>query len=108
MAEITASLVKELRDKTGAGMMDCKKALKETNGDIAAASDWLRKTGLLKAANKASRVAAAATGSDAWRLVPTNRIRPPPAATSRSVLSAWCSKGTVWVRSMIWLSLREP
>jgi len=58
MAEITASLVKELRDKTGAGMMDCKKALKETNGDIAAAGDWLRKTGLLKAANKASRVAA--------------------------------------------------
>ena len=58
MAEITASLVKELRDKTGAGMMACKTALKETNGDIAAAGDWLRKNGELKAANKASRVTA--------------------------------------------------
>jgi len=58
MAEITASLVKELRDKTGAGMMDCKKALAETGGDLEAAGDWLRKTGLLKAAKKASRVAA--------------------------------------------------
>jgi elongation factor Ts len=58
MAEITASLVKALRDKTGAGMMDCKKALAETNGDMEAAGDWLRKTGLLKAAKKASRIAA--------------------------------------------------
>jgi len=58
MAEITASLVKELRDKTGAGMMDCKKALQETGGNIEEAGDWLRKTGLLKAAKKASRVAA--------------------------------------------------
>jgi elongation factor Ts len=58
MAEITAALVKQLRDKTGAGMMDCKKALAETKGDIDAAGDWLRKTGLLKAAKKASRVAA--------------------------------------------------
>jgi elongation factor Ts len=58
MAEITASLVKDLREKTGAGMMDCKKALTENKGDMAAAEDWLRKTGLLKAAKKASRVAA--------------------------------------------------
>jgi elongation factor Ts len=58
MAEITASLVKALRDKTGAGMMDCKKALAETGGDIEEAADWLRKSGLLKAAKKASRVAA--------------------------------------------------
>ena len=58
MAEITAALVKQLRDKTGAGMMDAKKALVETNGDIEAASDWLREKGILKAAKKADRVAA--------------------------------------------------
>jgi elongation factor Ts len=58
MAEITASLVKELREKTGAGMMDCKKALTETAGDLEAAVDWLRKKGLAAAAKKAGRVAA--------------------------------------------------
>ena len=58
MAEITAALVKDLRERTGAGMMDCKKALAETNGDIEAAIDWLRKKGLSKAAKKADRVAA--------------------------------------------------
>ncbi|MEP9378003.1 translation elongation factor Ts [Aquabacter sp. CN5-332] len=58
MAAITAGLVKELRDKTGAGMMDCKAALTETNGDVEAAIDWLRKKGLAKAAKKAGRVAA--------------------------------------------------
>ena len=58
MAEITASLVKELRDKTGAGMMDCKSALNETKGELEAAVDWLRKKGLAKAAKKAGRVAA--------------------------------------------------
>ncbi|EJW12386.1 Translation elongation factor Ts [Rhodovulum sp. PH10] len=58
MANISASLVKELRDKTGAGMMDCKAALGETDGDIEAAVDWLRKKGLAKAAKKAGRVAA--------------------------------------------------
>lgn len=57
MAEITAALVKELREMTGAGMMDCKKALDETSGDIEAAVDWLRKKGLSKAAKKASRAA---------------------------------------------------
>ncbi|MTI08769.1 translation elongation factor Ts [Curvivirga aplysinae] len=55
---ITAALVKELRDKSGAGMMDCKKALSETNGDIDAAVDWLRTKGLSKAAKKSGRVAA--------------------------------------------------
>ena len=54
---ITASLVKELRESTGAGMMDCKKALNETGGDLDAAIDWLRKKGLSAAAKKASRVA---------------------------------------------------
>ena len=58
MATISASLVKELRDKTGAGMMDCTAALADTSGDIAAAVDWLRKKGLAKAAKKAGRVAA--------------------------------------------------
>jgi len=58
MAEITASKVKELRDKTGAGMMDCKAALNETSGDMEAAVDWLRTKGLAKAAKKAGRVAA--------------------------------------------------
>ena len=55
---ITASLVKELREKTGAGMMDCKKALEETNGNIDEAVDWLREKGISKAAKKASRIAA--------------------------------------------------
>ncbi len=58
MAEITAALVKELREKTGAGMMDCKKALAETKGDLETAFDWLRKKGLAAAAKKAGRVAA--------------------------------------------------
>ena len=58
MAEITASQVKELRERTGAGMMECKKALTENNGDIEAAADWLRKSGLAKADKKASRIAA--------------------------------------------------
>ncbi len=58
MAEITAVLVKELREKTGAGMMDCKKALGEVGGDVEEAVDWLRKNGLAAAAKKAGRVAA--------------------------------------------------
>ena len=58
MADITAAMVKELRETSGAGMMDCKAALTETNGDMQAAQDWLRKKGLSKAAKKAGRVAA--------------------------------------------------
>ncbi len=58
MANITAAMVKELRDKTGSGMMDCKTALGETAGDVEAAVDWLRKKGLSKAAKKAGRIAA--------------------------------------------------
>jgi len=58
MAAITAALVKDLREKTGAGMMDCKKALTETDGDIETAVDWLRKKGLAAAAKKSGRVAA--------------------------------------------------
>jgi len=58
MTEITATMVKDLRDKTGAGMMDCKKALAEAAGDMEAAIDWLRKKGLSAAAKKAGRVAA--------------------------------------------------
>jgi elongation factor Ts len=58
MAMITAALVKDLREKTGAGMMDCKNALSETEGDIESAIDWLRKKGLAKAAKKSGRIAA--------------------------------------------------
>jgi elongation factor Ts len=58
MANITAQMVKELRESTGAGMMDCKSALTETNGEMEAAQDWLRKKGLSKAAKKAGRLAA--------------------------------------------------
>ena len=77
MAEITASLVKDLREKTGAGMMDCKKALVENGGDIEAAVDWLRKKGLAAAARKASRVAseglvAVATGDKAAAVIELN------------------------------------
>ncbi len=57
MAEITAALVKDLRERTGAGMMDCKRALSETGGDLEAATDWLRKKGLAAAAKRAGRVA---------------------------------------------------
>ncbi|MCE1713866.1 translation elongation factor Ts, partial [Enterobacter hormaechei] len=58
MADITAALVKELRERTGAGMMECKKALVEANGDIELAIDNMRKSGQAKAAKKAGRVAA--------------------------------------------------
>ena len=58
MTEITAAKVKELRESTGAGMLDCKKALVEADGDMEKAVDWLRKKGLASAAKKASRVAA--------------------------------------------------
>ena len=55
---ITAAMVKELRESTGAGMMECKKALTETNGDMDAAVEYLRKNGIMKAEKKASRIAA--------------------------------------------------
>jgi elongation factor Ts len=58
MANVTAALVKELRERTGAGMMDCKNALTESNGEIETAVDWLRKKGLAKAAKKSGRIAA--------------------------------------------------
>ena len=58
MAEISAQVVKELRERTGAGMMDCKKALKETEGDMDKAADWLRQKGIAKAGTKSDRVAA--------------------------------------------------
>jgi elongation factor Ts len=58
MADVSAAMVKELREKTGAGMMDCKKALAESAGDFAAAEEWLRKKGITGAAKKAGRVAA--------------------------------------------------
>ena len=60
---VTASLVKELREKTGAGMLDCKKALEACNADIDAACDWLREKGISKAAKKADRIAAEGTAA---------------------------------------------
>ncbi len=77
MANITAGMVKELRDKTGAGMMDCKTALNENNGDMEASMDWLRKKGITKAAKKAGRAAAeglvgVATGGRVGALVEVN------------------------------------
>ena len=60
---VSASLVKELREKTGAGMLDCKKALDENNGDIQKAADWLREKGISKAAKKADRIAAEGTAA---------------------------------------------
>jgi elongation factor Ts len=77
MANVTATMVKDLRDKTGAGMMDCKAALSETNGDMEAAIDWLRKKGISKAAKKAGRAAAeglvgVAVGKGAGALVEVN------------------------------------
>lgn len=60
---ISANLVKELREKTGAGMLDCKKALEATNGDLEAAVDWLREKGISKAAKKAERIAAEGTAA---------------------------------------------
>ena len=65
MAEITASLVKELRERTGAGMMECKKALTESNGDIDAAAEALRKSGAAKADKKADGAAAGESGCNA-------------------------------------------
>ncbi|MDQ1078681.1 translation elongation factor Ts [Pseudoroseomonas cervicalis] len=77
MAEITAAMVRDLREKTGAGMMDCKKALVENNGDAEAAIDWLRKKGLAAAAKKSGRVAAeglvgTATGPQVGGMVEVN------------------------------------
>ncbi len=77
MSGVTATLVKELRDKTGAGMMDCKNALVETNGNIEEAIDWLRKKGVSGAEKKSARVAAdgvvtVSVNSDAAALVEIN------------------------------------
>ena len=77
MADITAALVKDLRERTGAGMMDCKKALTETEGEIDAAVDWLRKQGLAAAAKKSGRTAAeglvaVATGDGGGAIVEVN------------------------------------
>src|SRR5262249_2908784 len=77
MAEVTATMVRDLRDKTGAGMMDCKNALNETKGDMEAAMDLLRKKGITKAAKKAGRAAAeglvgVATGGHVGALVEVN------------------------------------
>ena len=87
MAEISAALVKELREKSGAGMMDCKKALTETGGDLEASVDWLRSKGLSKAAKKADRVAAeglvavAVRDEGAGMVAPRSRSTPRPTSS---------------------------
>ena len=92
MAEITAALVKQLRDKTGAGMMDAKKALIENNGDIEASADWLREKGILKAAKKADRIAAENNGAGrAWTARPTVS---PPAVSASAASSSRCSSAS--------------
>ena len=91
MAEITAATVKELRERTGAGMMDCKKALAETSGEMEAAIDWLRAKGLAAAAKKAGRTAAEglvgvaveAIGALSWRSIP-KRTSSPRTSCSRT------------------------
>ena len=91
MAEnISASMVKELRDQTGAGMMDCKAALSESGGNLEAAVDWLRKKGLSKAAKKAGRVAAEG-------LIGVAR-QAPKASWSRSIPRPISSRATICSR----------
>ena len=94
MATITAAMVKDLRETTGAGMMDCKQALTENDGDMQAAIDWLRKKGLSKAAKKAGRIAAEGL---------IGAPRPAPrASSSRSIPrpTSWpaTSSSRVWSR----------
>ena len=91
MANITAQMVKELRESTGAGMMDCKAALTETNGEMTAAQDWLRKKGLSKAAKKAGRVAAEG-------LIGVLVARAPRASWSRSIRKPTSSRATICSR----------
>ena len=91
MANITAQMVKELRESTGAGMMDCKAALTETNGEMTAAQDWLRKKGLSKAAKKAGRVAAEG-------LIGV-QVRAPRAWWSRSIRKPTSSPATICSRA---------
>ncbi len=74
MAEITAALVKDLREKTGAGMMDCKRALSETGGDVEGAVDWLRKKGLAAAAKKSGRGGPAGRGGGGPLPAPRGRV----------------------------------
>jgi elongation factor Ts len=120
MAEITAATVKELRERTGAGMMDCKKALAENNGDMEAAIDWLRTKGLAAAAKKAGRTAAEGlvgvavegtaapssrsiprptssprTSSSRSSSAPSPSWRSTPAAARRGLLAALAGGGTV-------------
>ncbi len=102
MAEITASLVKALRDKTGAGMMDCKAALTETGGDMEQAVDWLRKKGLSKAAKKADRVAAdgliGVTVQAQDRVRSSRSTRRPTSSPATPSSRSWCAPSPRWRR----------
>ena len=98
MTNITAAMVKELRETTSAGMLDCKKALTETDGDMEKAVDWLRKKGLASAAKKASRIAAeglvavAVEGKAPW-----SRLTPKPILSPKTKSFRNMSKTPLWL-----------
>ena len=100
---ITAALVKELREMTGAGMMDCKKALTETGGDMEAAIDWLRTKGLAKAAKKAGRIAAEGLVGVAIARRPA--ARPSSRSTPRPTSSRATSSSRTIVRKVAKVAL---
>ncbi len=99
MAEITAAMVKDLREKTGAGMMDCKAALSANNGDMEAAVDWLRAKGLAKAAKKSTRVAAeglVGIAVNGLTVLPLRSIPRPTSSPGTRSSRRW------WPRSRSW------
>ena len=108
MANITASMVKDLRDKTGAGMMDCKTALNETSGEMEAAIDWLRTKGLAKAAKKAGGTAAdglvGVTVADG-RGVAIPQLEDPTRVPAKARVPAF---GAAERYGLIWVALAEP
>ncbi len=94
MTAISATMVKNLREKTGAGMMDCKAALNETSGDMEAAVDWLRTKGLAKAAKKAGRVAAEGLiglAAEDFRRRLSRSTRRPTSSPATTSSRRWCA-----------------
>ena len=102
MTNITAGMVKDLRDKTGAGMMDCKAALAETGGDVETAVDWLRKKGLAKAAKKAGRIAA-----DGLIGIATQGGRGAVVEVNSGIAGLVCALGSGRIKTFSGRSLRE-
>ena len=96
MAAVTAAMVKELREQTGAGMMDCKKALTATEGDMDAAVEFLRKSGIVKAENKASRIAAEGIVTTVGSSASHKEVLENPDNISKLVLSKGLDSGTAF------------